>query len=117
MKSTEKLQATAYEASQSILKAKETADHYIQWMEEKDKKAFKDQIKASKAIKDSLEVLLEPLVGEDFSDKQGIIRTPVPDIGDRIGNAYNYTAASFDKPGDTQERLKKQAEEALRPAI
>lgn len=117
LKSLEKMQATAYEASQRVLKAKETADHYIKWMEEKDKTAFKEQIKASQAIKDSLEVLFEPFVGEDFSDKQGIIRTPVPDIGDRIGNAYNYTASSFDKPGETQKRLKNQAEEALKPAI
>ena len=117
LKSIEKMQETAYEASQRILEAKETADHYIKWMKEKDKEAFKEQIKASKAIKDSLEVLFEPFVGEDFSEKQGIIRTPIPDIGDRIGNAYYYTAASFDKPGDTQERLKKQAEEALKPAI
>lgn len=117
LKSLEKMQATTYEASQRVLKAKETADHYIKWMEEKDKKAFKEQIKASQAIKDSLEVLFEPFVGEDFSDKQGIIRTPVPDIGDRIGNAYNYTASSFDKPGETQKRLKNQAEEALKPAI
>jgi uncharacterized membrane protein (UPF0182 family) len=79
--------------------------------------AFKEQVRVSKAIKDTLEVLFEPFVGEDFSEKQGIIRTPIPDIGDRIGNAYYYTAASFDKPGDTQERLKKQAQEALKPAI
>lgn len=117
LKSIEQMRATAYEATQQILKAKKTADHYSSWMKEKDKEAFKDQIKASQAIKDSLEVLIEPFVGEDFSDKQGIIRTPVPDIGDRIRNAYSYTAASFDKPGDTQMRLKTQAEEALKPAI
>jgi len=117
LKSIEKMEATAYEASQSILKAKKTADHYIKWMREKDKKAFKEEIKASKAIKDSLEVLFEPFVGEDFRDKQGIVRTPVPDIGDRIRNASRYTSASFKKPGDTQKRLKKQAEEALVPAI
>lgn len=117
LKSIEKMQATAYEASQSILKAKATADHYIKWMKEKDKKAFKEEIKASETIKDSLEVLFEPFVGEDFSDKQGIIRTPVPDIGDRIRLAYSYTADSFDQPGETQKRLKKQAEDALKPAI
>ncbi|TKS55577.1 VPS10 domain-containing protein [Mesohalobacter halotolerans] len=117
LKSIEKMKATAYEASQRILKAKETADHYIKWMKEKDKTAFKEDIKASKAIKDSLEVLFEPFVGEDYSDKQGIIRTPVPDIGDRIRNASYYASASFNKPGKTQLRLKQQAEEALKPAI
>ena len=117
LKSIESMQTVAHEASQRILEAKETADYYINWMKEKDEKGFEEQIKKSKAIKDSLEVLFEPFVGEDFSEKQGIIRTPIPDIGDRIGNAYYYAAAKFDKPGPTQERLKKQAEEALRPAL
>lgn len=117
LKSLEHMQSTAHKASQQVLKAKETADHYIRWMKEKDKTIFKDEIKASKAIKDSLEVLFEPFVGEDFSDKQGIVRTPVPDIGDRIRLAYSYASDSFGKPGPTQLRLKKQAEEALKPAI
>jgi len=117
LKSIEKMQTVAHEASQRILEAKETADHYINWMKEKDEKGFKEQIKKSKAIKDSLDVLFEPFVGEDFSEKQGIIRTPEPNIGDRIGNALYYTSAKFDKPSETQERLKKQAEEALKPAL
>lgn len=117
LKSIEKMQATAFEASQRIVKAKKIVDHYIKWMEEKDKNAFKEEIKTSKKIKDTLEVLFEPFVGKDFSDKQGIIRTPVPDIGDRIRLAYSYTSNSFNKPGETQKRLKKQAEESLKPAV
>jgi len=117
LKSIENMQATAFKASQRIVNAKKTVDHYMKWMKEKDNTAFKDDIKASKKIKDTLEVLLEPFVGEDFSDKQGIIRTPVPDIGDRIRNASYYASASFNKPGETQLRLKQQAEEALKPAI
>ncbi|WP_340152929.1 hypothetical protein [uncultured Marivirga sp.] len=117
LKSIDQMQAVAYDASQRVLEAKETVDHYINWMKQKDKDAFKEQIKASNAIKDSLEVLFEPFVGEDFSEKQGIIRTPIPAIDDRIGQAFAYAADSFDRPGDTQKRLKQQAEEALKPAI
>jgi photosystem II stability/assembly factor-like uncharacterized protein len=117
LKSVESMRATAYQSSQQLLKAKSIVDQYSSWMTQKDKEGFKAQLKENKTMKDTLEALLEPFVGEDVSDKQGIIRTPIPDIGDRINNAYSYAAASFDQPGDTQKRLKRQAEEALKPAI
>ncbi len=86
-------------------------------MKEKDKEQFKEEIKNSKAMKDSLEALIVPFVGEDNSKKQGIIRSPKPDIGDRIGNASYYAGSSLEAPGKTEERLQKQASEALAAQI
>jgi hypothetical protein len=116
-KSLEELQKLAGEATTQILQAQEIADFYQKQLKEKDKEAFKESIEASKAIKDSLELLIEPFVGKDNSDRQGIIRSPIPDIGDRIGTAGYYVGSSLDEPGPTGERLKEQAEEALTAQI
>ena len=116
-KQLEKERALAAAATQRIVEAKEIVDFYTKQMKEKDKELFEEEIKNSKAMKDSLEALIVPFVGEDNSKKQGIIRSPKPDIGDRIGNASYYAGSSLEAPGKTEERLQKQASEALTAQI
>jgi hypothetical protein len=116
-KALEKESALAGKATQRIVEAKEIIDFYLKQMKEKDKKAFESEIKESKALKDSLEALIVPFVGKDNSKKQGLIRSPKPDIGDRIGTAAYYAGSSMQKPGPTEARLQKQAAEALNTQI
>jgi photosystem II stability/assembly factor-like uncharacterized protein len=116
-KTLEKESALAGKATIRIVEAQEIIDFYIKQMKEKSKESFKAQIKESKALKDSLEVLLVPFVGKDNSKKQGIIRSPKPDIGDRIGNASYYAASSMEIPGSTEKRLQEQASQTLSSQI
>ncbi len=116
-KRLESYNAMAYEASKRILESKKIADEYIKKMGAKDKKAYEEQIKEAKAIKDSLNALLVPLIGEDNSKKQGIIRSPNPTVSSRIGNASYYVGSSLDAPGPTAQRLEKQAKQAVEAAI
>jgi len=116
-KALEEKRALAGAATQRIIEAKEIADYFIKQMKEKDKEQFKEEIKASKDLKDSLEALIVPFVGKDNSKKQGIIRSPKPDIGDRIGTASYYAGTSMEAPGATEKRLAEQAHTALTEQI
>ena len=116
-KSIEAQRAKAFAATQRIVEAKEIADSYLKQMKDKDKEAFKEQIELAKSTKDTLEVLIEPFVGKDNSKKQGIVRSPTPDIGDRLGNASYYAGSSLEAPGTTEERLAAQAQEKLKAQL
>jgi len=116
-KKLEKEYAVARKATQQLVNAMEIIDFYIAQMKEKDKKVFQEELKESKALKDSIEALMVPFVGEDNSKKQGIIRSPKPDIGDRLGNASYYASSSLDQPGETEIQLYEQATKALKDQI
>jgi len=116
-KRMEKATESAANASLRLVEAKEIVSDLINKMKAKNKEEFEDQIKNSKAMKDSLDVLFIPLIGEDNSKKQGIIRSPVPSIQNRIGTASYYMATSLQVPGATENRLAKQAEDALKSHI
>ncbi len=116
-KRIEESQATAADAMKRLRESKDIVEKYMKEMKEKDKEGFKELLESSKAVKDSIESLMVPFVGEDNSDNEGIIRSPIPDIGDRLGTASFYIGSSLDAPGDTEERLVKQAEEKLAVAV
>jgi len=61
--------------------------------------------------------MMQIFVGADNSKKQGIIRSPVPNINSRIGKAYWYLGASINLPGATEERLLFQLEDKLNTAL
>ena len=116
-KQLERSEEIAGKATERLVQSKEIADEYIKKMKEKDEKGYKELIDKSKAVKDSIESLLIPFVGEDYSDKQGIIRSPNPDIGDRLGTASYYIETSLEAPGATEKRLVEQAEKELDGAL
>ncbi|MEM1408654.1 MAG: hypothetical protein AAGG59_17860, partial [Bacteroidota bacterium] len=90
---------------------------YMKKMKEKDKEGFKEMIDKTKAVKDSIENLMIPFVGEDNSKKQGIIRSPIPSISSRFGTAGFYVSSALVAPGATELRLVEQAESKLEEAI
>lgn len=113
----EKALKLAADASLRIAESKVIVEEIIKKMATKDKKGLEEEIKTAKAMKDSLDILFVPLIGEDNSKKQGIIRSPVPNIAGRIGNASYYMGTSLLPPGDTENRLAEQAEKALNEHI
>ncbi|MFT4537358.1 MAG: hypothetical protein ACI9P5_004742, partial [Saprospiraceae bacterium] len=116
-KRIEKAMKSAQNASLRIVETKEIVAELIKKMEAKDKNGFKDQLKNSNAIKDSLEALFIPLIGKDNSKKQGINRSPVLNILNRIFIASSYMRSSLLPPGATENRLAEHAEKALNEHI
>lgn len=116
-KRIEESQSTAADAMKRLRESKAIVEDYIKEMKKKDEDGFKDLIESSKAVKDSIEALMIPIVGKDNSDNEGIIRSPIPSISSRLGTAGFYVGSSLEKPGDTEERLVKQAEEKLAEAV
>ncbi|MEM7106811.1 MAG: hypothetical protein AAF519_01200 [Bacteroidota bacterium] len=117
LKRIEEDRGLAGEAMQRLVESKEIADEYMKKMNKKDKEGFKDLIDQAKAVKDSIEQLMIPFVGEDNSKRQGIIRSPEPSISRRLGTASYYVSAPLSAPGATQLRLVEQAEAKLKEAI
>ncbi|MDX1628197.1 MAG: hypothetical protein R3345_05825, partial [Fulvivirga sp.] len=107
----------AAEAMKRLRESKDIVSDYMKEMEEKDKEGFEELLKKSKAMQDSIESLMVPIVGEDYSDEQGIVRSPIPSVSSRINTASYYIGSSLEAPGDTEERLVKQAEEKLAIAL
>lgn len=117
LKRIEKSRGVTAEAMLRLVESKELVEDYTKKMKEKDKDGFKDLIDRSKVVKDSIESLMIPFVGEDNSKKQGIVRSPVPSVSSRFGTASYYVGSALDRPGTTEERLVQQAEEKLAEAI
>jgi photosystem II stability/assembly factor-like uncharacterized protein len=112
-KRLEKANSSAFAVSQRLVESIAIAEGFMKKMKDLDKEKFKEQIELSKAMKDSLNAFFTPLMGEDNSKKQGIIRSPIPSIRGRIGTASFYAGSSSQAPGDTELRLAKQAEDEL----
>jgi len=70
--------------------------------------------KSSKTVQDSIKTLVDELLGKE-SKKQGIVRSPNPNIMTYYGNARRYMGSSLQLPGPTEERLFKQGKEKLTP--
>ena len=75
-----------------------------------DKEVYKEQIDASKAIQDSIKLLMEPIVGKE-SDLQGIVSFLEVPVSSRLRSASGYMQSSLQAPGPTEERLMEQAED------
>ncbi|MTI22408.1 hypothetical protein E1176_15355 [Fulvivirga sp. RKSG066] len=110
----EKSEEIAAEAMSRLRKSKEIVSQYEKVMKDLDKEKYEELLDKSKAVKDSIEALMVPIVGEDTSDEEGIVRSPIPSISSRIGTASYYIGSSMDVPGDTEKRLVEQAESKLK---
>lgn len=73
-------------------------------------------IKETKAIKDSIRVLIDVFLGEE-DEHQGIIRSPDPTVMTYLSAAKRYVASTLEVPGPTEKRLIYQADEKLKPAL
>ncbi|MGK7391989.1 MAG: WD40/YVTN/BNR-like repeat-containing protein [Candidatus Cyclobacteriaceae bacterium M2_1C_046] len=73
-------------------------------------------IKESKAVKDSIRVLIDTFLGEE-DERQGIIRSPDPNVMSYLSSARYYVGSTLEVPGPTEERLMDQADRKLKPAL
>ncbi len=116
MKQLEALYNSLYELSQELAKNKKTATTFKELLKEKDKDAFKDQIKATDSIIDAIEKEQAVYFGT-IDKRQGITRNPEVTVLQRLGSARGYIASRQGPQTATESQLYEQAESAAQKAI
>ncbi len=115
-KRLEKNQQIAADAMRRLRESSEIAGDFATRLGELDKEAYKEQIDASKAIQDSIRVLMEPVIGKE-SDLQGIVSFLEVPLSSRLRSAAGYMQSSLQAPGPTEDRLMEQAEAQLKDIV
>jgi photosystem II stability/assembly factor-like uncharacterized protein len=111
-KELETLQETAANAVKQLIESKTIAETYKKNLTKLDKEAYKDEIKASKAIVRATDSLIDKYVGK-VDKRQGITRNPEVTPLQRLGNAANYVYDSQSGLTSTETTLIKHAKDAL----
>ena len=106
----------ADDATQQLLEAREIVDGYTEQMTKIDKEAFKDQIKEHKAMKDTINTMIDSILGKE-DKRQGITANAKPITMDYLYTAQYYAYELRQMPGATEARLVKQAKDKLSPII
>ena len=115
-KDIEKMRQTAADAVKQLVESKTIADDYKKMLGKLDKKAYKDQIKASKEISEKIDEIIAIYLGK-VDKRQGITRNPDPNVNQRIGNASFYVGTRKNGITSTERDLMKHAENALNDAL
>lgn len=96
-------------ATARLAESKAILKDYEKRMKDKNEDDFKEILEKTKAVKDSIDQLFIPFLGEDNEGKQGIIGDKVPSISDRFRAARSYLGSTLSSPGSTEKRMFDQA--------
>ncbi len=107
---------TAANAVKQLVESKNVANKYSKELKELDKKKYKDQIKASKAIVKAIDSVVALYIGKE-DKRQGITRNPETNVMQRIGSANFYTQTRKTGLTETERNLMKYAEADLKDAL
>ena len=116
LKEVDKRQSLAANAMDRLRDSKTIVEEYEKRLRDQsadEYKAFKDM---NKVMKDSINKFMDEFVGKE-DNRQGIIRSPEPNVNTMLGNARRYIGGSFDMPGPTQQRAMQQLDAHLNPVI
>lgn len=112
----QELRKTAAEATSRLVEAKEmikTAESMIKSDKiESNDERLKVLKERSKAVKDSVDALLNYIVGKE-PEGQGIIRNPEPTVSSKLREPDNYIESSIGAPSSTERILMRKAREAV----
>ena len=111
-KQLEKMQETSADAVEQLVKSKTIAEKYKGDLSKLDKKAYKEQIKASKAIVKSIDSLIDKYLGK-VDKRQGITRNAEVTPLQRLRLASGYVNGSQNGLTTTETTLIKQAKDAM----
>lgn len=115
-KTVENLTKTAAMAVKQLIESKNTASDFKKKLKKKDAKGFKEELKLSETIVKKIDSIVAFYIGKE-DKRQGITRNPEVSVMRRINTASQYAS---NRPGGTtatEERLIKQAKEALQEAL
>ncbi|WP_114491096.1 WD40/YVTN/BNR-like repeat-containing protein [Candidatus Ulvibacter alkanivorans] len=115
-KKIELMTQTVADAVEQLVESKNTAQEFSKRLKEKDKDAFKDEIKASKEIVKKIDTLIALYLGRE-DDRQGITRNPEVTVVQRIGTASYYSGSRPNGLTSTEKVLMKQARDEMSAAI
>ncbi|MDZ7650447.1 MAG: hypothetical protein U5K54_26725 [Cytophagales bacterium] len=112
IKDLQTLTGTAAQAMNQLRESKEIADEYEKKMKGEKRDDLKDAMDKTKVVKDSIAALMDYIVGKD-DKRQGIVRQPDPTPVSYIFIAQRYIATSKDPVSATDQRVYKQAQDAM----
>ncbi len=115
-KAIEKMTQLAADATKQLVESKTIAEKYQSELKKLDKEAYKTEIKASKDIVKNIDTLMALFLGKE-DKRQGIVRSPKPNITRRIGLANSYVRSRQNGITSTEKTLIKQAEVALKNGL
>ncbi|CAL2091363.1 Sortilin-Vps10 domain-containing protein [Tenacibaculum sp. 190524A05c] len=115
-KELEKHQEVMANAVKQLVESKKIAEGYKKELSTKDKKKYKDQIKASKDIIKKIDTILTVYLGK-VDKRQGIVRSPEPNVSNRLGTASWYINSRFGNQTATETRLINQFKTSLKEAL
>ncbi|MEO2050141.1 MAG: hypothetical protein ABGX00_00140 [Allomuricauda sp.] len=107
---------TAADAVKQLVESKDLANKYKKELKDLDKDKFKDQIKASEEIVKQIDSVIDLYLGKD-DKRQGIVRSPEPNVTNRLGTASSYVRSRKTGITETEKQLIKFAEDDLRNAL
>ncbi|SED61848.1 Sortilin, neurotensin receptor 3 [Tenacibaculum sp. MAR_2010_89] len=99
-----------------LVESKQIADNYSKKLKKEDKEKYKSEIKSSEKISKEITKLIDLYLGKK-DKRQGIVRSPVPNVSTRLWTAYSYVGSKFKNQTKTEERLVAQFENTLKEAI
>ncbi|QIE58155.1 hypothetical protein G5B37_00815 [Rasiella rasia] len=115
-KELQNMTQTAADAVKQLVESKNTVDDFSKKLTKEDKKKYKEEIKASKAIGKQIDSLVAHYLGT-VDKRQGITRNPEITVMQRIGQANWYSGSRPEGLTKTERILIQQAKEELEKAL
>ncbi|MFZ5972588.1 MAG: WD40/YVTN/BNR-like repeat-containing protein [Bacteroidota bacterium] len=112
LKDLQKLNGVAGRATQQIRESKEVVEEFEKRLKEARRDDLKELADRTKAMKDSLNNLMDYIVGKE-DKRQGIVRSPDPTPVSYIFTASRYIATSKEPINATDERVFQQAQQQI----
>ncbi|MCX8490671.1 MAG: hypothetical protein ORN54_06345, partial [Cyclobacteriaceae bacterium] len=112
LKDLQTMTAVGAEAMNQLRESKEIAEEFEKKMKEAKRDDLKEATEKTKAIKDSIGVLMDYIVGKE-DKRQGIVRQPDPTPMSYVGNAQFFIRSSKDPISTTDQRVFQQAEQQI----
>ncbi len=113
LKELEKMEAPVAEATNRLIESKEVASDLEKRMKEANRDDLKDALEKTKAIKDSIDKVMDYILGAD-DKRQGITATEKPSLNSYIGTAQFYVNTSRDAISERDQRVYKHAEDKVK---
>lgn len=115
-KAIEKMTQLAADATKQLAESKKIAKKYQSELKKLDKDKYDAQIKTSKEIIKEIDTLLALFLGKE-DKRQGIVRSPKPNISRRISLANSYVHSRQNGITSTERTLIDQAKNALKDGL
>ena len=112
LKQLEGMQQTAADAVKQLVESKTIAEEYSKKLAKLDKKANKDNIKASKDIAKNIEKIIAMYLGT-IDKRQGITRNPEITVMQRLGQVRRYVGSRQNGITSTETTLIQHAKDEL----